>query len=160
MGIFATLLALFMPAPDAADGLRQFHEGFRPDTQSQVRIEQRTTIRISPRALPPQLNPLMVIPDDETGPRLRERHFGKCVTVSGIAGVQVVGRNQLILLLRDHRMVSASLERSCRARDFYSGFYLERSPDGRMCVDRDTLLSRNGANCRITRLRQLVEDDD
>ena len=37
-------------------------------------------------------------------------------------------------------MVSAALERSCSARDFYSGFYVERNADGQICVKRDTLL--------------------
>jgi hypothetical protein len=52
------------------------------------------------------------------------------------------------------------LNRACRARDFYSGFYVERASDGRICVDRDTLLSRSGANCKLTRIRQLVDADE
>jgi hypothetical protein len=59
--------------------------------------------------------------------------------------------------MRDRRIVQARLERACRARDFYSGFYLARSSDGKLCVDRDTLQSRSGANCKLTRFRQLVE---
>ena len=86
--------------------------------------------------------------------------MGKCLAVSGIAGVQSGGGSRLILFMRDRRIVSASLERACRARDFYSGFYLSQSEDGRLCVDRDTLLSRSGANCKLTRLRQLVEVDE
>jgi hypothetical protein len=54
-------------------------------------------------------------------------------------------------------VVSASLERSCSARDYYSGFYIERNSDGQICVRRDSLLSRSGANCKLTRLRQLVD---
>lgn len=133
---------------------------FRPQEQQQVRIEQRTTIRISPRSLPPHASLLMDLPQGEVEPRFRERHFGKCLPVNGIAGVQSAGGSRLVLFMRDRRMVMASLERACRARDFYSGFYVERSLDGRLCVDRDTLLSRNGANCRITRLRQLIAEDD
>jgi hypothetical protein len=59
--------------------------------------------------------------------------------------------------MRDRRVVSASLERSCSARDYYSGFYVERNSDGQICVRRDSLLSRSGANCKLTRLRQLVD---
>lgn len=126
------------------------------DPWNQVRIEQRMTIRIAPR--PSAL--LFDLPDDETGPRFMERRMAKCLPISGIAGVQSGGGSRLILFMRDRRIVSASLERACRARDFYSGFYLARSEDGQLCVDRDTLQSRNGANCRLTRFRRLVEVDD
>lgn len=79
-----------------------------------------------------------------------------CVPVGDIAGVQTGGGNQLVLFLRDRRMVSARLEKACRARDFYSGFYLERNEDGKLCVDRDKLQSRAGANCELSRMRELV----
>ncbi len=139
---------------------RIISESFRIETQDQVRIEQRVTIRVAPRAAPVRPNMLMDMPDHDLAPRLVERGMGKCLPVSGIAGVQVSDGNRLLLFMRDHRMVSAALERACRARDFYSGFYLERNGDGQLCVDRDTLLSRNGTNCKLTRFRQLVEDDD
>ena len=80
----------------------------------------------------------------------------KCIPVERIAGVQTGSGNRLLLFLRDRRIVTASLEKSCRARDFYSGFYLERNEDGKLCADRDKLQSRSGANCEIDRMRQLV----
>lgn len=131
----------------------------RAPTQNQVRIEQRMTIRIIPRPSP-QVNVLSALPDGEVANRYVEKRIGKCVPVSGIAGVQANGPNNLILFMRDQRMVMAALERACRARDFYSGFYLERSTDGKLCVDRDTLLSRSGAHCKLTRIRQLVAARD
>jgi hypothetical protein len=134
--------------------------GFRVPTQEQVRIEQHTTIRISP-ARPRQPPPFMLdMPPREPGPRFTERSIGRCVPVAHISGVQPDTGNRLILFLRDRRMISAMLERTCRARDFYSGFYIQRTSDGHLCVDRDTLLSRSGANCRLTRIRQLVDIDD
>jgi hypothetical protein len=180
MSVIATLfapLALLMPAPVAAEpvsGARgdlgaqnsgdlsiweQITESFRIPSQNQVRIEQRMTIRISPRpsVLP---NMLMDLPVGEVGPRFTERRMGQCFAVSGIAGVQSGGRSTLILFMRDQRMISVALERACLARDFYSGFYVERNADGQICVDRDTLLSRSGANCKLTRIRQLIEADD
>jgi hypothetical protein len=54
-------------------------------------------------------------------------------------------------------MISVNLEKSCRARDFYSGFYVERRKDGRLCVDRDELQSRTGARCEVESMRRLVE---
>jgi hypothetical protein len=131
-------------------------EGFRSDTASQVRIEQRMTIRISPRQQS-QSDMLAALPAQAVAPRLVEKKIGKCLPAAGIVGVQADRDNRLLLFMRDRRIVSAALERACAARDFYSGFYLSRTADGRMCVDRDTLLSRSGANCKLTKLRQLVE---
>lgn len=188
MGLLSSLLALLFPAPQAGEpprapqtGLPEtalsvapvavggldgaegaswqlVAEGFQAPVEQQVRIEQRMTIRITPRAAP--IAGFVAEPQRDATPRLVERRMGKCLPVAGIAGVQAGGGSRLILFMRDRRVVSASLERACQARDFYSGFYLERSADGRLCVDRDTLLSRSGANCRVTRLRQLVEDED
>ena len=139
-------------------------EGFSPlltvEAANQVRIEQHTTIRIAPRSAPPRPNMLISPPRRISQPRLVERRMSKCLPASRLAGVQVETGNRLILYLRDRRMVRAELERSCRARDFYSGFYLSTSEDGQLCVGRDTLLSRSGANCKLTRIRQLVVDDD
>lgn len=135
-------------------------ESFRERAANQVRIEQQMTIRISPRPQPVRPNMLMDLPGREIGPRFVERKIGKCVKASGIGGVQPDGGNRLLLFMRDRRIVSAELERSCRSRDFYSGFYLSRNTDGQLCIDRDMLLSRSGANCKLTRIRQLVESDD
>lgn len=173
MSIAASLLApllLLLPgageaAPPAATQEGPVSHGrlsFDDDAlaRAQVRIEQRMTIRIAPRPAPSRPDLLFYLPDDEVAPRFMERKMGKCLPISNIAGVQSGGGSRLILFMRDRRIVSASLERACRARDFYSGFYLSQSEDGRLCVDRDTLLSRNGANCKLTRLRQLVEVDE
>jgi len=132
----------------------------RDDSAWQVRIERQMTIRISPRAAPAPPTLLMDLPSREVAPRFIERKIGKCLNAAEIAGVQANGGNRLILFMRDRRMIGAELERACRARDFYSGFYLSRNSDGKLCVDRDTLLSRSGANCRLTRVRQLIELED
>ena len=127
----------------------------------QVRIEQQVTIRIAPRqqVLRPQL--FTPFPDEDGGePRFIERKMGRCVPLAGIAGVQDGGRNRLILYLRDRRIVSATLEKACRARDFYSGFYVAKNDDGMLCVERDQLQSRAGANCQLSAIRQLIEVGD
>ena len=134
---------------------------FEPDSAHQVRIEQRMTIRIAPRAaMPIRRDMFAPMPDGEMRPRFTERKMGKCVPVAGIAGVRPNGGSSLILYMRDRRMVSAALDRTCRARDFYSGFYLSDSSDGMLCVDRDMLQSRSGATCKLSRIRQLVELDE
>jgi len=141
---------------------RDVADTFRVQSQNQVRIEQHMTIRITPLSRPnPMPQPMMMdLPRRELAPRMVERNMGRCVSVSSISGVQPDSGGRLILFLRDRRMVSAVLERACRARDFYSGFYIERTTDGQLCVDRDTLLSRSGANCKLTRIRQLVDADE
>ena len=155
------------PRPGAAAGngslvFREVVETFRIQAQNQVRIEQHMSIRISPLSRPMPMPPqfMLDLPRREIAPRMIERNIGRCVPVSSIAGVQPDSGGRLILFLRDRRMVSAVLERACRARDFYSGFYIERTSDGQLCVDRDTLLSRIGANCKLTRIRQLIDADE
>lgn len=155
-----------MPDPLTEDGrlvLSVLADRFGPEPANQVRIEQRITIRIAPRAgpPPPPLRPFMMDQLDRSRPdrsRISERHAGKCLPIAGIAGVQVGRDNRLMALLRDRRVISLGLEKGCRAQDFYSGFYVERSTDGQLCVERDRLQSRSGANCALTRLRQLVEE--
>lgn len=128
-------------------------DSFRAPVENQVRIEQRITVRIAPQRPSPRAFAF----DGPGPPQWVERKMGNCLPISGIAGVQVGRGNRLTLFMRDRRLVSLGLEKSCRAQDFYSGFYVERSPDGQLCVDRDRLQSRSGANCGLTRLRQLVE---
>ena len=154
-------LALLLPSGSVEEA--EFSSGIfepEPPVVYQVRIEQRMTIRISPRPSTILPNVLMSLPSNEVGPQFEERKIGNCIDVSRISGVQTNGNRNIILFMRDRRMVSAQLEKTCRARDFYSGFYLSPSRDGKLCIDRDTLQSRSGANCRLTRIRRLVEIDD
>ncbi|MFN3862926.1 MAG: hypothetical protein ACK4RT_01465 [Erythrobacter sp.] len=119
----------------------------------QVRIEQRLVVRIAPA---PGNNLIAELPQRALPPRFEETRKEKCVPLEGIAGVQTGSGNRLVLFLRDRRMLSVNLEKSCRARDFYSGFYVERNRDGRLCVDRDKLQSRTGVYCEVESMRQLV----
>jgi hypothetical protein len=122
----------------------------------QIRIEQRVMIRIAPQPPAARQNLLAELPQREIAPRFEERGKEKCVPLDGIAGVQTGSGNRLVLFLRDQRMISVNLEKSCRARDFYSGFYVEKHKDGRLCADRDKLQSRTGARCEVEVMRQLV----
>ncbi|MEJ2458201.1 MAG: hypothetical protein P8Y58_08645, partial [Novosphingobium sp.] len=134
--------------------------GTVPQPAWQVRIEQRMEIRITPRAAPRMPRDMLVeTPSRDVSMQFRERKIGKCLSISEIAGVKPDRGNRLLLYMRGRRLVAAELERSCRARDFYSGFYLSHTPDGQLCVDRDTLLSRSGMNCKLTRIRELVQSD-
>jgi hypothetical protein len=122
------------------------------EVQRQVRVDQRMVIRIAPHSATRRM---LATGIELPRPRYRERKIGKCLPLAAIAGVRIGGDDRLLLSLHDRRLIGASLEKSCHARDFYSGFYVERSRDGRLCVDRDMLLSRSGASCSLSRLRQL-----
>ena len=126
----------------------------------QIRIERRVILRIQPYRSRTRNELLAQLPQRAIQTEYEERKMDKCVPVSGIAGVQTGSGNRLILFLRDARIVSANLEKACRARDFYSGFYVEKNDDGKLCVDRDKLQSRSGAKCEVERMRQLVAVDD
>ncbi|MEM6475149.1 MAG: hypothetical protein AAF687_03175 [Pseudomonadota bacterium] len=125
-------------------------------TLQQFRVEQRVIIRISPRRRSEGGSLFMRPPTLPLNKRYEERKMANCVEVSGIGGVQTGSGTRLLLYLRDRRIVSVNLEKSCRARDFYSGFYVERNKDGKLCVARDKLQSRTGAKCEVSRMRQLV----
>ena len=126
-------------------------------TARQVRIEQRVVVRIAPQPLAARQSLLAELPERTSAPRFEERGKEKCVPLDGIAGVQTGSGNRLVLFLRDQRMMSVNLEKACRARDFYSGFYVEKSKDGRLCVERDRLRSRTGMSCEVAVMRRLVE---
>lgn len=129
-------------------------------TANQVRIERRVTIRIAPYRQSNRNSLLAQLPRRGITRAYEERKMDGCVPVAGIAGVQTGTGNRLLLFLRDQRIISLNLERGCEARDFYSGFYVERNEDGRLCVKRDQLQSRSGAKCEVERMRHLVAAED
>lgn len=162
-GLFETPAPLSRPVVDAGRIERAVTMPL-PASADQVRIEQRVTIRISPAPMPPRM-PLMPSAlseqsDAVSAPKLKEKKFGKCVPMGSIAGVQANADNRLMLLLRDQRVVSASLEKACRGRDFYSGFRVAKNEDGMICQGRDVLMARTGANCKVSGFKQLVAQGD
>jgi hypothetical protein len=149
--------------PKGFDGLpsapfEALQEARRPQEFGQVRIEQRVIIRISPSS--PAAREQMLADLRRQGnsrTSYEEEKLDGCVAISGIAGVQPApAQNRLLLFMRDRRILSVALERACNARDYYSGFYIERSDDGQLCANRDLLQSRAGANCKVARLNRLV----
>lgn len=145
------------PLPVSATPLDALYES---NIVRQVRIEQRVVVRISPRRTSQRANLLAPVPQPELSTRFEERKMGKCVQVDRIAGVQTGSGTRLLLFLRDRRIISVNLEKACSARDFYSGFYVEKNEDGKLCISRDKLQSRSGAKCEVARMRQLVAVQD
>lgn len=138
----------------------QLAQSFQPRDAAQVRIEQRIIWRIAPMPGPARQSLTADTPRTTAPPRMVERKMGDCIPMAGIAGGRPQSGSRLLLFLRDRRLVAANLEKACAARDFYSGFYVDKpNADGRLCADRDRILARNGARCEISSFRQLVADD-
>jgi len=122
---------------------------------AQVRIQKRVIIRV-PRRRPTRAMRLADIQRQSRPTSYKEKKIGKCLPMTNILGVQMFSGRYLDLITKDRRRIRARLEKKCQARSFYSGFYMEKSRDGKICTNRDTLHSRTGANCEIDRFRELV----
>jgi hypothetical protein len=143
-----------------AEAFRNFRDSYRPQAQDQVRIEQHVVIRISPSPPSVRREVLGPPPRAEGATRYKEKKFHDCVKLDEIAGITPLQPNRLLLFMRDHRLLSAALERACDADAFYLGAYVERSTDGKLCKGRDALRARTGATCRVSRISRLVAVKD
>lgn len=119
----------------------------------QVRIQQRVIVRVSPRRTDRQ-SLVATLPSRKPEAYV-ERKMGSCLLIRDVVAVQADAA-RLLLYTRDRKIVSATLDKSCRPRDFYSGFYVEPSKDGKLCVKRDNLQSRSGVSCQMSKIRQLI----
>ena len=147
--------------PASAAPLDILSDSVRPTDREQVRIEQSVTIRISPRRAASERDLLAALPRGaRSSAHIEERKIGSCLSAQGIVGVQTGDDNNLLLFMRDRRIISVALEKACSSRDFYSGFYIERHSDGQLCAKRDQIHSRAGAKCKLKQLRQLVAVQD
>jgi hypothetical protein len=134
-------------------------ETYREEVANQVRIEQHVQIRIIARPGPVPFDAAIDDPH-ASGPRYIEAKVGKCIASGNFASVAPGSGRRLYLFTRDNRIFSVLLERTCEARDFYSGFYLARAADSKLCIERDRLLSRSGSNCQLKQIRELIEVGD
>ena len=143
-----------LPVSREAPAWSPIYDGIFPPKAEQVRIERRVVLRISPARTSPRQS-LVDNAEPERKMRVVERDAGKCIDSSRIGAVADRG-GRLILLMRDRRTIAVRLEKGCSSRDFYHGAYMERSEDGRLCVQRDRLMSRAGAKCQVARFTELV----
>jgi hypothetical protein len=127
--------------------------GLRTDFR-QVRIDQRVIVRF------PVPN---LVPATVGGPRqfvgkvkYKEKKIGKCLLVNRLGGSRPGPDRSLDLLTRDGVLIRAYLGDGCLAREFYAGAYMERSYDGKLCVNRDIVHARTGAKCDIDKFRLLI----
>lgn len=147
--------------PASQQPFATFFDSYRAPAQGQVRVTQRVVIRITAHRQEATENLSAELPRGPLRTHLEEHKMkGGCVPVGDIAAVDPGPENRLILYMRDRTMISAALDKECSARQFYSGFYVERTSDGKLCVKRDKLQSRAGASCEVKRLSRLVSVQD
>ena len=87
---------------------------------------------------------------------LREKKGPRCVAIDEILAAGVLARTSVDLVLRGGYRVRARFSASCPGLDYYSGFYLVPSADGKICADRDAIRDRAGGECAIDKFRKLV----
>ncbi len=121
---------------------------------NQVRVDQRVIIRLpSPASAPAAVG----APRQSFAKlKYKEKKIGKCLWVDRLGGSRPGPDRTLDLLTRDGILIRAYLGEGCLAREFYAGAYMERSYDGKLCVDRDVLHARTGAKCEIDKFRLLI----
>ena len=85
----------------------------------------------------------------------RESRGPDCIVATQLIGATLLRQNSVDLILRDNSRVRARLQRSCPALDYYRGFYINATEDGRICADRDSIRSRAGGECEIDAFRSL-----
>jgi hypothetical protein len=140
IGIGPALLLL------AATGAARADAGEDRMQLAQVIIRERVIIRVPARAAPP-------VPV-----KLKEKKGPHCLPMSGVAGAAVIEHDSVDLILKGGQRVRARFESSCPALDYYSGFYILPTQDGQICADRDSIHTRAGGECQITRFRALIPD--
>jgi hypothetical protein len=150
----AMTLSLAGAAATADVGLREqvsvsgwFHIQFG----YQNRDQQRTIIRIPPKPAPAPSRRSEAV-------KWKEEKIGKCILMDRLVGSRPGPKDSLEILTRDGNVIRAYLGDGCLAREFYAGAYVERSADGKLCIDRDLLHARTGAQCEIDKFRLLVPE--
>jgi hypothetical protein len=143
--ITALPFALMLALPAFAQDTRR---PAPPPQVTQMIIERRTVIRISPH-------------EERTRAPLnfrdwREVTTTKCFPVAMLAGIVISTPDSIDMVLRGGRLIRARLEKGCPSIDFYSGFYLKPTSDGLLCEDRDTIHSRAGGACEVDKFRILL----
>ncbi|WP_294289020.1 hypothetical protein [uncultured Sphingomonas sp.] len=119
-----------------------------------VTIQQRMIIRVPRLSARPGAATALTSTPRQT--RWVEKKADKCVALIDIAAAALPSEDSIDLILNGGKRLRAKLGRECRALDFYSGFYVKMTPDGKACVSRDAFRSRSGAECRIKAFRTLV----
>lgn len=113
---------------------------------AQVTIQRSTIIRVRPiRNTRPQ--------------KFKEKGAPNCLPWSNMAAAMISSPTTIDLIVKGGTRYRVKLQKTCQAIDFYSGFYVKATRDGRVCEDRDMIHSRSGGECGISKFKTLVPDD-
>jgi hypothetical protein len=115
---------------------------------AQIVVRERLIVRVPTRPARPR-----------AATRWRERSAPRCMPLNGLAGAAVTERDSVDLIFSGNIRVRAQLDSGCSGLDYYSGFYLRPTEDGRICAGRDSIHARSGGECEIKRFRSLVPAD-
>ena len=110
----------------------------RPLQYAQVTVREQIMVRIP---FPVRRAEPLIDWKESKGP--------KCVPARMIVAAALSGQDSVDFLLRDRNRVRARLEDRCPALDYYRGFYIDTTADGRICAGRDFIRSRAGGECQI-----------
>jgi hypothetical protein len=116
------------------------------ESLAQLTIQQSIIIRMPRRAAAPAPAPL----------KWKSKKGPKCVAMDSIVGAAVVSPDAIDLVIRGGQRLRAEFSSDCPALDYYSGFYMRPTEDGRVCADRDVIRTRSGTQCEIERFRKLI----
>lgn len=123
-------------------------------TITSVTIQQRMIIRV-PR-LPVGRTPTgRGAPSAPPQSRWKEKKAAKCVELISLAAAAVTTPDSVDLLLNGGKRLRARFGSECPAIDFYSGFYVKMTKDGKVCAGRDSIRARSGGECQIRQFRTL-----
>ena len=89
-------------------------------------------------------------------PQFREKKGPPCIALGQMAGAAILSPRSVDIALRSGERVRARFTASCPALDYYSGFYIAPTADGKLCAGRDAVRDRAGGECPVERLRLLV----
>lgn len=120
----------------------------RPDGSyalAQLTFRSRVVVRVQTRTMP--VAPVAA---------MREKKGPRCIAIDDILAAGVLARSSVDLVLRGGYRIRARFAASCPGLDYYSGFYLVPSTDGKICADRDLFRDRAGGECAIDKFRKLV----
>ena len=119
--------------------------------RAHLTFHERITIRIHSSARPASSTAALTQPL-----RWAEKKGPKCITANQLGGAIVGATDSVDIVLKGGARVRAKLNGECAGLGFYGGFYLKPSFDGQVCAGRDSIRTRSGDACTISRFRSLV----
>lgn len=117
---------------------------------------QRMTIIREQRVIRIPLRPILAVPTPVASADHRESRGPKCIDRARMSGASALGMRTIDINLDDGTHLRAKLQNNCPAIDYYGGFYLKPTPDGKICADRDAFHARSGGECQIDSFRKLT----